>query len=362
MFQYLIVIEPLGLLYGSAGRFLSPENLVGRSGSHFPPSAAVISGLFAAACGNAAVQDLQLAGPFWANSNEPQNFCVPMPLNFLTHTPPHSAQKQLHEGHITAQLTWDSNQWQNTEKESSGKAKTGGWVAIEHWQTLAKPLTDDEILSLKGKLPVYADPWKFLPHLHPRLRDTERRVVDPEDGQGSLFLENSVQMHPETCLVYLSNLPIEPGWYRFGGEGHMVDVSCHDLSQSTQTLLQQPVGQCFALITPAIWGSNRLSYREPIPCNRATDSTVWSVATMLTERPTPFRYRLGNRIDEHNNDIHQPHQPKLLSRGRYAVPAGTVYVLKEALDQPWQDWSIEWFPKEGPSLKRWGCGLALPLG
>lgn len=142
----------------------------------------------------------------------------------------------------------------------------------------------------------------------------------------------------------------------------MVDVSCHDLSQSTQILLQQPVGQCFALITPAIWGSNRLSYREPIPCNRVTDSTVWSVATMLTERPTPFRYRLGNRIDEDKNDIHEPHQPKLLSRGRYAVPAGTVYVLEEPLEQPWQDWSIEWFPKEGPSLKRWGCGLALPLG
>ncbi|MGG6263924.1 hypothetical protein ACQ4M3_10815 [Leptolyngbya sp. AN03gr2] len=55
------------------------------------------------------------------------------------------------------------------------------------------------------------------------------------------------------------------------------------------------------------------------------------------------------------------HQPKRLSRGRYAVPAGTVYVLQEPLEIPWQDWSIDWFPKEGPSLKRWGCGLALPL-
>lgn len=32
-FQYLIIIKPLGFLYGSAGRFLSPDNLVGRSGT-----------------------------------------------------------------------------------------------------------------------------------------------------------------------------------------------------------------------------------------------------------------------------------------------------------------------------------------
>jgi CRISPR-associated protein Cmr3 len=37
MFKYLISIEPLGLLYGSAGGFLSPESLVGRSGESFPP-------------------------------------------------------------------------------------------------------------------------------------------------------------------------------------------------------------------------------------------------------------------------------------------------------------------------------------
>jgi hypothetical protein len=36
MFQHLIALEPLGLLYGSAGRFLSPDNLVGRSGTQFP--------------------------------------------------------------------------------------------------------------------------------------------------------------------------------------------------------------------------------------------------------------------------------------------------------------------------------------
>jgi CRISPR-associated protein Cmr3 len=162
--------------------------------------------------------------------------------------------------------------------------------------------------------------------------------------------------------VYLSNLAIASGWYRFGGEGHMVDVTCVDVGEVVQELLQQSIDRCFALITPAVWGSNRLSYREPILCNSSVDARVWSVETMLTERPSPFRYRLGNRIDEQKNDVHQSYEPKLLSRGRYAVPAGTVYVLKEPLGQAWQDWAPDWFPKEGPSLKRWGCGLALPLG
>ena len=45
MFKYLISINPLGFMYGSAGAFLSPENLVGRSGAKFPPEAATLSGL-----------------------------------------------------------------------------------------------------------------------------------------------------------------------------------------------------------------------------------------------------------------------------------------------------------------------------
>ena len=62
---------------------------------------------------------------------------------------------------------------------------------------------------------------------------------------------------------------------------------------------------------------------------------------------------------EHGDHFDKP--PKLLSRGRYAVPAGSVYVLKESINQSWQEWDDNWFPKEGPSLKRWGCGLALPF-
>jgi CRISPR-associated protein Cmr3 len=352
MFKYLIQIEPLGLLYGSAGRFLSPDNLVGRSGTSFPPSAAAVSGLFAAAQTWTGKNDFCVAGPFWAKSDNPQNFHVPIPQNFTTDLKSHK---------ILTQETWKDGAWETIGASSSGKASRGGWVAIDNWETLAKPEF--------AKVPVYGDPWEFLPHLHPKLREQERRVVDPEAGGGSLFLENAVQLHPEACLVYLSNIKLDDGWYRFGGEGHMVNLTCHDLDGKTQTLLDRPVGQCFATITPAIWGSNRLSYRFPIPLNRdrpedktSDDPTeIWSGVEILTDRPIPSRYRLGNRIDDHGNDVQQRHQPKLLSRGRYAVPSGTVYVLQKRLDEPWVKWPIDWFPKEGPSLKRWGCGLSLPL-
>jgi CRISPR-associated protein Cmr3 len=361
MFKYLIQIEPLGLLYGSAGRFLSPDNLVGRSGTSFPPSAAAVSGLFAASHGNAGVQALQLAGPFWAASNQPQNFCVPIPQNFTTYTPKHKPKAKLQVGKVLTREVWKDSGWESIGEVSSGKATRGGWVAIDDWDRLSTPEFSE--------VAVYGDPWEFLPHLHPKLRENERRVVEPGDGGGSLFLENAVQVHPEVSLVYLSNTKLDDGWYRFGGEGHMVNLICRDLDGTAPELLRRSVGQCFATITPAVWGSNRLSYRMPIPMNRdrpeveSSDNPddVWGGVEILTDRPVPFRYRLGNRIDEDGNDAQGRHDPKLLSRGRYAVPAGTVYVLKGRLEKPWDRWPIDWFPKEGPSLKRWGCGLSLPL-
>jgi CRISPR-associated protein Cmr3 len=69
-FTHLLQITPLGLLYGSAGGFLSPENLVGRSGNKFPPSSATVSGLYAQVNTEKAekktwlLPDLCLAGPF----------------------------------------------------------------------------------------------------------------------------------------------------------------------------------------------------------------------------------------------------------------------------------------------------------
>ena len=358
-FNYLFVIQPLGFLYASAGRFLSPENLVGRSGTSFPPSAATVSGLFAARYGNQnkEIQDLCIAGPFWGKTNEvfsqtseeelKQNFYVPTPFIYL-----------VKNGKICHKMRWDRQHqgWFDEEgKEPDDKFEKGTWLAIAYWNQPTQ---------------VEKAPWKFCPHLHPKLETDERRVVRKKEGEeqaGSLFLENAVQLDSDTCLVYLSNLDLEAGWYRFGGEGHLVEVNCVKLNQKHKNLLNKPVGNCFAIITPGVWGSNRLSYREPIQLHKGNPDRYkpekqdsnhqknWEVETIYTERPFPFRYRLGN----HNN--HHENQPKLLSRGRYAIPAGTVYVLKQPLNQPWIDWDINWFPQEGPSLKRWGCGLALPL-
>ncbi|MEL6460034.1 MAG: type III-B CRISPR module-associated Cmr3 family protein [Cyanobacteria bacterium J06621_15] len=333
-FTHLIIIEPLGLLYGSSGRFLSPENLVGRSGSNFPPSSATLSGLFAASQDeNADIRDLMLAGPFWGNIDEltstEQNFYVPTPKNCL-----------VKDGKIVDKLSWNREleAWKNKDNETPvGKYDNNTWLAINNWNNPQE---------------VKKHPWKFLAHLHPRLELEERHVIRNSEEQGSLFLENSVQMETGTCLVYLSNTKLESGWYRFGGEGHMVDVRCEPLSQSLIDLFKKPVGNKFALITPAVWGSNRLSQREPVYLktaeNQNQEKNVWELEALFTARPIPFRYRLGGKGDT-----------KLLSRGRYAVPAGTVYILKEAINQPWQEWDANWFPREGPSLKRWGCGLAL---
>jgi CRISPR-associated protein Cmr3 len=370
MFRYLITIEPLGLLYGSAGRFLSPENLVGRSGSHFPPSAATLSGLFAAyyaqkpadstPCDQSSqliINDLCLAGPFWANSDTPQSVYVPTPFNCL-----------VKNGTIRHLMVWhpEDRQWrvwseadQTWITPPNDKFEHGTWVSICDWKKLQHQSTARSVA-------VHQEPWKFMPHLHPYLKEDERRV-DSDRERGSLFVENSVQLRPNVSLVYLSNLPIDSGWYRFGGEGHMVDLQCLDLSNCSclSTWLQSPLDQSFSLITPAVWGSNRLSYREPqflqkgnperhqLPETDGDRHTIWQTDTLLTERPHTFRYRMGGTGTT-----------KRLSRGRYAVPAGTVYILNHPLDakhNTWKTWDKSWFPKEGPSLKRWGCGLALPL-
>lgn len=343
-FAHLVTIEPLGLLYGSAGRFLSPENLVGRSGSSFPPSAATLSGIFAAELGGDNIKKLQLAGPFWGKCDELPDFYVSTPLNYLI-------EKGTSE--IKHKLTWNSDRKKWLENVNE-KFEKGGWVKVHDWQK------DWGNWKVSTKFP-----WKTVSHLHPRLEENQRRVlVEKEREQGSLFLENGVQFDPDYCLVYLSNTKISSGWYRFGGEGHLVNIECRDISAELKDLLSQPVGKAFALITPAVWGSNRHSYREPmVQKNEDRNSEwveAWECETLLTERPFPFRYRLGNPKDEETDEKINS-KDKLLSRGRYTVPAGSVYVLKEPLESSWQEWDESWFPKEGVSFKRWGCGLALPL-
>ncbi|MEM8613102.1 MAG: type III-B CRISPR module-associated Cmr3 family protein [Cyanobacteria bacterium P01_H01_bin.105] len=339
MFEYLIAIEPLGLLYGSAGRFLSPDNLVGRSGRSFPPSAATLSGVFAAHAAqhnDIDVRPLQVAGPFWGQmkdiTSEEQTFYVPTPINHL-----------VKDDQIDETLYWHGAPQPDTASgwlDESGETvvgkydKSSTWLSINDW---------------KQPTAVKKGPWKFVPHLHPRLDHRQRHVAisntdDDDQAQGSLFLENAVQLEPDACLVYLSNMELPEDWYRFGGEGHMVNISSYSLSERHKKLLNQPVGDAFALLAPAVWGSNRFSQRWPQSWNENID-------TIFTKRPDPFRYRLGGPQGK----------PKRLSRGRYTVPAGSIYILKQPIKQSWHAWPNEWFPKEGPHLNRWGCGLALPV-
>ena len=349
MFKHLIAIEPLGLLYGSAGRFLSPENLVGRSGTQFPPSAATLSGVFASQYSEAGkakdLQNLQLAGPFWGWTEDPQAFYVPTPVNVLARLDVPEDDTAISEGRVVDRLSMTTGShgtdWVDSQGEPvADRFSSGTWLNITDWPTIADP---DSSLEQVRAVTVHGQPWQFLPHLHPYLEPDQRRVW-VEKEQGSLFLENGVQLHPSTCLVYLSNSPIESGWYRFGGEGHMVEVTCHDLRADRQSLFDQPLGKSFALLTASVWGSNRFSSRYP---EAWADFMVED--GLFTDRAQPFRYRLGGEGS-----------PKRLSRGRYAVPAGTVYITQKPMAR-WYDWPEDWFPKEGPSLKRWGCGLALPL-
>lgn len=274
------------------------------------------------------------------------------------------------ENTASNRLTWQEKDgrlsWRDRNgKIPTGKFESGTWLSLKDWNNSCPQQVSG---SSKDK------PWKFVPHLHPRLELDQRRVAagraelaSDESNQGSLFLENAVQLDADYCLVYLSNQKLPLGWYRFGGEGHMVEITCHCLQDHIRRdrLSPKSLGRAFATITPSVWGSNRLSQRYPEAWRDLVthqDNAAAEVKeSILTAKPIPFRYRLGNRKGDQGQDIHQPHQPKLLSRGRYAVPAGSVYVFKDPLDQPWHHWPAQWFPKEGPYMSRWGCGLALPL-
>ncbi len=118
-----------------------------------------------------------------------------------------------------------------------------------------------------------------------------------------------------------------------------MEISCDKLNPKTVDIFNQPIGKTFALITPGIWGSNRISYRHP-----QHDSFPKTIQ-MLTDKPVPYRYRSQGT----------------LGRGRYAVPARSVYVLQESINKSWWEWDEAWFPQEGYSLKKVGCGFCLPI-
>ncbi|NJK39894.1 MAG: CRISPR-associated protein [Oscillatoriales cyanobacterium RM2_1_1] len=341
MFQFLIAVRPLGLLYGSAGAFLSPENLVGRSGTKFPPDAATLSGLILATNQEKPFVDdhhdlklqLTVAGAFWAEKyDDPQNFYVPIPQSRIID------ETKIDEWEIR------EGEWCRQKPDEDIEASYT-WQRIRSWEKRIDLVKNNNVAKV---------PWTFVPILHPTLEEEQRHVRTPidDDDRGSLFLENAVQMQEDSCLVYLSTHRLPDGWYRFGGESHLVEIKSEELDSETIKLLEKPIKKSFALICPAVWGTNNQSWRYPKDKNFSNERPK-----MLTNRPVPFRYRIG----------------KKLGIGRYAVPAGTVYVVKHPLEEQnntWWKFPHEWFPQSQAQksvndralpLKYLGCGLCLPI-
>ncbi|MCT7968414.1 CRISPR-associated protein [Laspinema sp. D1] len=328
MFKYQILIRPLGAMYGSAGGFLSPENLVGRSGAKFPPDAATLAGLFFSAYyHNPKVktelkENLYVAGPFWAPNSKLNKICVPIPWTLVM------GEEQWDRWEVKwekGELTW--------HRQNSDLDPDYTWQSILDWDD--PPGIKKSYQNAQNSLP--KNPWTYSPFLHPQMKKTERSVQQ----EGGLFLENTVQVNPDIYLVYLSSYPLEPGWYRFGGESHLVEIECRDLKGKMKERLQEPIQQSFALIVPGVWGSNRFSYRSPYHANC---KDFPKPLQMLTDKPIPYRYSAGGQ----------------LTRGRYAVPAGSVYILEKPIGKPWSDWPKKWFPQNG-FLKHLGGGLCLPI-
>jgi len=356
VFQFLITMQPLGLMYGSAGAFLSPENLVGRSGTKFPPDAATLSGLlFSAnkeqkfASHQELTENLRVAGPFWAFVDTEEDFYVPLPRHKVI-------SKDGYDELTIKNYKWrlksegeDPNQEEEKKKEESEYR----WLRIDYWDESAETIYSDRA---EKKPSVAENPWKMSPFLHPQLKKDERHVL----SEKGLFLENAVQMQEDTCLVYLSNYPLEDRWHQFGGEGHMVEVKSIPLPDRIIERLQAPIQKSFALITPGVWGSNQLSYRYPKHSREQVFSEDNNKIMMLTDKAVPYRYRIGYGDKPEKQQEFRKRDPGRLSRGRYAVPSGSVYVLREPLNKSWWNFPKDWFPEKG-LLQKFGCGLCLPI-
>ncbi len=245
------------------------------------------------------------------------------------------------------------HQWHRQNKDLKPEYS---WQLIDDWNLPANELRENR----EEHQAIAQAPWDFVSFLHPKIKNEERHVVE----KNGLFLENAVQLNQEYCLVYLSNYELPNGWYRFGGEGHLVEIQSHTLPENHKInrLLRQKIQHAFALIVPGVWGSNKLSYRYP----QHSDFPRQGLK-ILTDKAVPYRYRLGSKKKEEEEEIlNESDDPKKerkgrLSRGRYAVPQGSVYVFRHPLNLTWWDFPDEWFPKEGFPLKHLGCGLCLPI-
>lgn len=348
-YKHLILLEPLGLLYGSSGRLLSPQALTGQASEHFPPDSPALAGLLAGQLPPGSLRELFTAGPFWFSAEHDQ-LMLPAPLTLLQET------DGTQQRHSSRRLTWQEGNgelspagWYPSDGlEPPRKAPSGGWIALAYWPRLGED----------AAVPIHENPWQAVPHLHPRLRDDER----VSDGEGALFLEYGIALKPDTCLAYLSSHQVPDGIYRLGGEGHLVQLRSSPLPVELLHLLQLPLTPPFALITPGLWGGPKLSLREPLDTASRQGVHPWHrnghAPGILTNKPRPWRHRLG--AGRTRADGTQPGRRRL-SRGRWAVPAGTCYQVPGDPLPPWAEWPERWFPREGFSFRQLGTALALPL-
>ncbi len=140
----------------------------------------------------------------------------------------------------------------------------------------------------------------------------------------------------------------------------MVEVKSIPLADHILKRLQVPVQMSFALITPGVWGSNQLSYRYPKHSQQQVFAEDNNKIALLTDKAVSYRYRIGYGDKPEKKQDFRIRDPGRLSRGRYAVPAGSVYVLREPINRSWWDFPEDWFPEKG-LLQKMGCGLCLPI-
>lgn len=362
-FQWLVLLEPLGILHGSSGRLLSPETLTGSAVEHFPPDSPVMAGLLAAMLAHEKrqeeVRDLHTAGPFWMAPDD--ELMLPAPLLLIQQEDgPTGRESRDH-------LFWDNGKLPGPSGWKSGKpltrqhkAPSGGWIRLNDW-----PCSEKKNKRTQSTIPIHGDPWQAVPHLHPRLREDERVSA----GEAALFLEYGIALVPGVRLAYLSSHAVSDGLVRFGGEGHLAHLSCITLERGATrlvSLLHKQLHPPFALITPGVWGGPKLSIREPIDTSISRGTFPWhrdgSPPGILTERPRPWRHRLGRGSGEGIRSDPGRVGKRRLSRGRWAVPAGTCYQIHDDNPiAPWAEWNLHWFPKEGFSFKQLGTALALPI-
>jgi CRISPR-associated protein Cmr3 len=351
-FAFQVQIEPLGLLYGSSGRLLSPEVLTGRAPEQFPPDAPAAAGLIASQIPRDEVWNLHTAGPFWVRPDG--ELMLPAPMALIQEEDPTGGRISRHRLHWRAAA--DDHQpagwWDPIGAGPTKKEPTGGWIALREWPHPTNPNTPAD------GLPIHENPWRAVPHLHPKLEENERVSA----REGALFLEYGIALEPGVRLAYLSSHAVPDGLVRFGGEGHLAQVHCLPIPTLLLELLRQPLTAPFALITPGLWGGPKLSIREPIDTSIPRGHFPWhrqgQPPGILTDRPRPWRHRLGAGTRDPSADTPAKRR---LSRGRWAVPSGSCYqVAGDPLD-PWAEWPEAWFPKEGFSFKQLGTALALSL-